>query len=66
MSFEEFNFKMALLHRRSQEIARMAMNMALVGSANSSNPYFVSLMKQQQKLIHESDRLLELVNTSKS
>ena len=59
MTFEEYDQKITLIHAELQKIADLTAQQALVGSAESSNPMFVALMRRHTQLIKLSCELNE-------
>jgi hypothetical protein len=59
MTFEEYSKEIARINDELQVIADRTAKQALVGSADSSNPMFVSIMQRQATLIKLSSELTE-------
>lgn len=61
MDYDQFEKKMEIIAKKMDRISRLTSNMALAGSANSSNPAFVNLMQKQEKLIKITEEMIESV-----
>jgi hypothetical protein len=58
MDFEEYSARMTLISQRMEQISQLTAQMAIAGSADPSNPAFVSLMHNQDNLIKAADKLI--------
>lgn len=66
MDYDEYDAKMTIINQRMEQISVLTSNMAMVNSANTSNPAFVSLMKNQDDLIKAADRLITAMQSQTS
>lgn len=70
MEYKEYDRKMEIINRQMDQISNLTANMTSANCANPSNPAFVSLMKNQDKLIKAADELIEVmqhqINSSNS
>jgi uncharacterized protein YcsI (UPF0317 family) len=64
MTFERWVERNKQIYEQLEYIQNRTKNMAMLGIANPGNPDFVALMKQQQKLIDDSDLYREMVEAA--
>lgn len=64
MTYEEFLLRNQRINESLDAIATRTANMAWAQSAHTDNPDFVELMKAQDFLLNESEKLLNAIMSS--